>query len=204
MKTTVVFEDGVIIIDGDARHGFTFTNIDPNWRVMQWQGDRGWIEVHHGERIWLDDATLFEPYQQMHEAAKASADMVPSLSEAQEQKINEAWVLSQQRFAESEVSVTVNGALHTYGCDPITRENITAINTAISRAPHLVPNPRPYTPKSEAPVMTTHDEFLAIYLAGLAQGDAFYQAYYAHKTAILASETVEKVLGYEADAGWPA
>ena len=66
MKTTVVFEDGVIIIDGDARHGFTFTNIDPNWRVMQWQGDRGWIEVHRGERIWLDDATLIEPYQQIH------------------------------------------------------------------------------------------------------------------------------------------
>ena len=55
---------------------------------------------------------------------------------------------------------------------------------------------RLYTPKGEAPVMTTHDEFLAIYLAGLAKGDAFYQAYYAHKTAILALATVEEVLAY--------
>jgi len=134
---------------------------------------------------------------------QAPVDAVLSLAEAQEQKINEAWALSQQRFAESTVSVTVNGAPRTYGCDPITRENITAINTAISRAPHLVPNPRPYTPKGEAPVMTTHEEFLAIYLAGLAMGDAFYQAYYAHKTAILALGTVEEVLGYAVEVGWP-
>ena len=59
------------------------------------------------------------------------APLLPSLAEAKEQKINEAWALSQQRFAESTVSVTVNGALRTYGCDPVTRENITAINTAI-------------------------------------------------------------------------
>lgn len=128
---------------------------------------------------------------------------LPSLAEAKEQKINEAWLMSQQRFAESTISVTVNGELRTYGCDPVTRDNITAINTAISRAPHLVPNPRPYTPKGEAPVMTAHEEFLAIYLAGLAQGDAFYQAYYAHKTAILALETVEEVLAHEVGVGWP-
>ena len=138
--------------------------------------------------------------------AKRWADVRPEadkLAAAREVKVNEAWALSQQRFAESEVSVPVNGALRTYGCDSFTRENITAINTAISRAPHLVPNPRPYTPKGEAPVMTTHEEFLAIYLAGLAKGDAFYQAYYAHKTAILALGTVEEVLGYEVGVGWP-
>ena len=133
--------------------------------------------------------------------ARSDAD---KLAAARELKTNEAWALSQQRFAESTVSVSVNGALHTYGCDPITRENITAINTAISRAPHLVPSPRPYTPKGGSPVMTTHEEFLAIYLAGLAKGDAFYQAYYAHKTAILALETVDEVMRYEVEEGWPA
>jgi len=74
-----------------------------------------------------------------------------------------------------------------------------AKSPAISRAPHLVPTPRPFTPKGEAPVMTTHEDFLAIYLAGLAKGDAFYQAYFAHKTAILALETVEEVLAYEVE-----
>lgn len=50
--------------------------------------------------------------------------------------------------------------------------------------------------------MTTHEEFLAIYLAGLAKGDAFYQAYYAHKTAIMALGTVEEVVAYEVGE-WP-
>jgi len=119
---------------------------------------------------------------------------LPSLAEVKEQKINEAWLLSQQLFAESTVSVTVNGALRPYACDPVTRKNITAINTAISRAQQLVPNPRAFTPKGGDPVMTTHAEFLAIYLAGLAQGDAFYQAYYVHKTEIRALATAEVVL----------
>lgn len=68
-------------------------------------------------------------------------DAVLSLAKAQDQKINEAWLTSQQRFAESTVSVTVNGALSTYGCDPNRGENIPAINTAINRVPHLVANP---------------------------------------------------------------
>lgn len=50
---------------------------------------------------------------------------------------------------------------------------------------------------------TTHEESLAIYLAGLAQGAAFDQAYDLHKTTTLALETVEEVLGCEIAAGWP-
>ena len=93
------------------------------------------------------------------------------------------------------MSVTVNGALRTYGCDPIRGENIPAINTAINRVPHLVANPAALTPKSDSEVTTTYAESVAIYLAGLAQGAAFYQAYDLHKTTTLALDSVEEVLG---------
>jgi hypothetical protein len=65
MKVTVVFEDGVILVDGEARHGFIFTDVEPNWRVIQWQNNKGWIEVHHGDRPWITDISIVQPYIDM-------------------------------------------------------------------------------------------------------------------------------------------
>ena len=127
----------------------------------------------------------------------------PSLADWQAGRIAEAWALWQSKFAASTVTVPVGGAARQYGCDPVTRENISAINTAISRAPSLVPNPRPFTPRNAAPVATSHDEFLAIYLAGIAQGDAYYQAYAIHKLALQSMTTIEAVAAYDLTAGWP-
>ena len=62
MKVTVVFEDGVILVDRQARSGFTLINADPNWRVIQWQDDHGWIEVHKGDRVWITDFSFVQPY----------------------------------------------------------------------------------------------------------------------------------------------
>ena len=68
MKVTVVFEDGVIVVDLVPKFGFVFEGIDPNWRVIQWQDDRGWIEVHTGERLWLTDITVVQPFIDMYNA----------------------------------------------------------------------------------------------------------------------------------------
>lgn len=68
MKVTVIFEDGVILVDRQAKFGFTFPDADPNWRVIQWQDDHGWIEVHQGDRVWLDNDTLVQPYVEMWNA----------------------------------------------------------------------------------------------------------------------------------------
>jgi hypothetical protein len=65
MKVTVVFEDNKILVDGEVKSGFDFTDIDKNWRVVQWNETHGWIEVHYGERIWLDNFSLVEPYLDM-------------------------------------------------------------------------------------------------------------------------------------------
>lgn len=62
MKVTVVFEDGVIVVDLVPKFGFIFEGIDPNWRVIQWRDDHGWIEVHKGDRVWITDFSLVKPY----------------------------------------------------------------------------------------------------------------------------------------------
>lgn len=129
---------------------------------------------------------------------------LPTLADAKEAKIAEAWRVHTQRFAQAVVHINVGGFVRPYGCDPTTRENMIAIVNAITAAPNLVPNPRPFTPKGQStPVMTTHQEFIAIYLAGLAKGDAFYAAYAAHKAAIKALTTVEAVQAYDLSVGWP-
>jgi hypothetical protein len=68
MKVSVVFEDGVIVVDGIARHGFDLSGHDPNWSAIQWQGDHGWIAVHHGERVWLSGISPVQPFIYMFEA----------------------------------------------------------------------------------------------------------------------------------------
>jgi len=65
MNVTVVFEDGVIIIDNIAKNGFIFSGYDPNWRVIQWYSEYGWIEVYLGDRIWLDNISVVQPYIDM-------------------------------------------------------------------------------------------------------------------------------------------
>lgn len=119
-------------------------------------------------------------------------------------KIATAWAAHNARFETANVTVTVAGQSRNYGCDKITRENVLAICGAISVAPASVPDPRPFTPKSEAaPVDTSHAEFIAIYLAGIARGDQFYQAYAVHKAAIAALASLAEVDAYDLDAGWP-
>lgn len=68
MKVSVSIEDGVIVVERSPKNGFDFSSVDPNWRAVQWQSDHGWIEVHRGERIWLDDIDLVQPFIDMYQA----------------------------------------------------------------------------------------------------------------------------------------
>jgi len=36
MEVSIVFEDGIIVVDRIARHGFDLPGHDPNWRAIQW------------------------------------------------------------------------------------------------------------------------------------------------------------------------
>jgi hypothetical protein len=77
MKISVVFEDGVIVVDGIARHGFDLSGHDPNWSAIQWQGDHGWIAVQHGERVWLSGISPVQPFIDLYDAFVPQVEPVP-------------------------------------------------------------------------------------------------------------------------------
>lgn len=77
MKVSVLFEDGVIVVDGVARQGFDLAGYDPNWSAIQWQGDYGWIEVHHGERGWLLKISTVQPLIALHAAYAPQVEPLP-------------------------------------------------------------------------------------------------------------------------------
>ena len=58
MRVTVIFPDNTIGVDGDFRSFASVNPDDPNWRVIQWYGTYGNIEVYQGEGIWLDKIDL--------------------------------------------------------------------------------------------------------------------------------------------------
>lgn len=66
---SVIFEDGVIVKDGNPKFGFVFPGVDPNWTALQWYGTHGWIDVNLGERIWLDNGTIQQDYSDMYDVA---------------------------------------------------------------------------------------------------------------------------------------
>lgn len=66
MRVSIIFEDGVIVLDQVARSGFNFSQVDPNWRALQWLGDEGWIEVHRGDRVWLSDTNVVQSFIEMY------------------------------------------------------------------------------------------------------------------------------------------
>lgn len=68
MRVTVAIEDGTIIVDGSAKKDFDFSQVDPKWHAIQWFGDKGWIEVKVGDRIWLDSIDLVQPFVDMYVA----------------------------------------------------------------------------------------------------------------------------------------
>ena len=69
MKVSVIFEDDTVVVDDVARNDINLQDTDPNWHALQWLEDRGWIEVKHGDRIWLSDISSVQTFIDMHAAA---------------------------------------------------------------------------------------------------------------------------------------
>jgi hypothetical protein len=62
MLVTVIFQDDSIGVDGEFRFFNTVIPNDNNWKVIQWYGTHGRIEVYLGDSIWLDNISLVQPY----------------------------------------------------------------------------------------------------------------------------------------------
>lgn len=131
-----------------------------------------------------------------HSVPRELGAAIASLKQA---RIDMAFAEMQRRFSATTVTVPKDGVDHRYGCDEVTRQNISDINAAISRAPQAVTEPYYYFPKGEtAPVGLSHDDFTAIFLAGLARGSEFYQVYFGHKAAIKAIDLKTPIDTYKA------
>lgn len=72
MRVTVIFPDATVYVDGDARR-VTMPRCDPNWRAIQWYGDRGDVEVSVGAAFAIDDFSVVVPFVAAWEAAAPPA-----------------------------------------------------------------------------------------------------------------------------------
>lgn len=72
MRVTVIFPDATVYVDGDARR-VTMPPCDPNWRAIQWYGDRGVVEVCVGAAFAVDDFSVVAPFLAAWEAAAPPA-----------------------------------------------------------------------------------------------------------------------------------
>lgn len=76
MKVTVIFPDNSIYVDNIVKFFDSVVPLDPNWRVMQWYDTYGDIEVYVGDRIWLDNISLVQPYIDQWESQPIIVDEV--------------------------------------------------------------------------------------------------------------------------------
>ncbi|MEY4103790.1 MAG: hypothetical protein RLZZ217_922 [Planctomycetota bacterium] len=61
MRVTVIFPDATVYVDGEARQ-VALPAHDPNWRALQWHGDRGDVEVRVGAAFAINDSAIVEPF----------------------------------------------------------------------------------------------------------------------------------------------
>jgi hypothetical protein len=61
MRVTAIFPDATIYVDGVARR-VEMPPHDDNWRAIQWDGERGDVEVIIGAGVSFDDPAIVEPF----------------------------------------------------------------------------------------------------------------------------------------------
>lgn len=71
MRVTVIFPDAAVYVDGEARQ-VALPAHDPNWRALQWSGERGDVEVRVGAAFSINDRAIVEPFVAAWRAAAPS------------------------------------------------------------------------------------------------------------------------------------
>jgi len=61
MRVTVIFPDATVYVD-DAARRVELPPHDPNWRALQWSGERGDVEVRVGAAFAINDPAIVEPF----------------------------------------------------------------------------------------------------------------------------------------------
>jgi hypothetical protein len=76
VRVTVIPADLTVYVDGVARH-VAMPPHDPNWRAIQWYGERGDVEVRVGAGLSIDDPAVVAPFIAAWEAAAPPAPPAP-------------------------------------------------------------------------------------------------------------------------------
>jgi hypothetical protein len=70
MKLTVIFEDGVIVKDGEAKKGFDFSGYDSKWQSLQWDSVAGLGKIIlnvSGDPVLLDNSSQVAELVQLYD-----------------------------------------------------------------------------------------------------------------------------------------
>lgn len=204
MRVTIIRSDNMVYVNGIPLQ-VDCSTINPNIRAIQWYNNHGFIEYEDNSEDHIVDISPFQSYIDAWQTAYdvITTPEIPTLSEAIDSVVNQAFHYMNNLLEESTVYVDISSGANTpFGCDTFSRENIIGINTAISIG-LPVPNPRAWTPKgSLTPVDVTHQDFAIIGGAMIQKKDDLYQVYANHKSAIKALQTVEDVLSYDYTTGY--
>jgi hypothetical protein len=82
MRVTVIFPDNAVYVDGVARV-VQMPPHDPNWHALQWDGQRGDVEVRVGAGFSVDDPAVVAPFVAAWEAAAPPAPPAPPVPPGQ-------------------------------------------------------------------------------------------------------------------------
>lgn len=76
MRVTVIPADATVYVDGVAR-SVSLPPHDANWRALQWDGERGDVEVRVGAGFSVEDWAIVAPFHAAWEAAAPRSAQPP-------------------------------------------------------------------------------------------------------------------------------
>ena len=132
MRVTVIPEDQVITIDGDA---ITVSfDVDSNIHAIQWYGESGVIEHKVGGAEPFTDPVIVRPYIEIWRAADAARKIAPSLSELKASKNDE---INAARATANTSTFTHDDKA--FSCDALSRSDIDGVNGYVALYGSLPP-----------------------------------------------------------------
>ncbi|MDP1886635.1 DUF4376 domain-containing protein [Polaromonas sp.] len=191
MKISIIPEDNVVIINGNAQK-LVGAIWPENVRAIQWSGNSGFIEYRERGQEFIDDIAMVQPFIDLHAAAKALAEApvvltLEQLKAAKNQAIN-AWRLAAN-------FTTFPHAGKVFSCDQLSRSDIDGTNGAMTLTNNLPPNwPGGWKAVDNTYIpITNRAEWEEFYLAMCAYGAVNFAHSQALKAALAAATTAEEV-----------
>ncbi|MES1977317.1 MAG: DUF4376 domain-containing protein [Pseudomonadota bacterium] len=191
MKITVIPEDNVIIVDGDARkpEGVVYP---VGVRAIQWSGDSGQIEYVDRGQEHCADMAFIQPFIDLH-AGKKLLDETPPVYTLEQLKAAKAAEINHARLTAN--FTTFNHASKTFACDQLSRSDIDGTNGTITLTGDFPPGwPGGWKAVDNTYIpITTRAQWEAFYLSMCGTGAVNFAHAQTLKAAVAAATTAEQV-----------